>query len=73
MPDAAMETTTMNRRLSESPQELPHPEDAQFLEECIANLRRALSGLKFGSVFVTVHEGRVVQIDVTEKLRLKPN
>ena len=73
MSDTATETITMNRRSSESPEELPHPEDARFLEECIAQLRRALTGLKFGSVFVTVHEGRVVQIDVTEKLRLKPN
>ena len=63
----------MNRRLSESPEESPHPEDTRFLDECIAQLRQALSRLKFGSVFVTVHEGRVVQIDVTEKKRLKPN
>ena len=63
----------MNRRLSESPEESPQSTNAEFLEECIGSLRRALAGLKYGSVFVTVHEGRVVQIDVTEKLRLKPN
>lgn len=48
--------------------------DAQrLLEESITSVREALSGLKFGNVSLTVHEGRVVQIDVTEKKRLKPN
>lgn len=48
--------------------------DAQrLLEESISSVREALLGLKFGNVSLTVHEGRVVQIDVTEKKRLKPN
>ena len=48
--------------------------DAQrLLEESISSVREALSGLKYGNVSLTVHEGRVVQIDVTEKKRLKPN
>ena len=42
-----------------------------LLEEGIANVRDALSTLKFGAVSLTVHEGRIVQIDVTEKKRLK--
>jgi len=45
----------------------------RLLEESISSVREALSGLKFGNVSLTVHEGRVVQIDVTEKKRLKPN
>ena len=49
------------------------PEAARLLEESLASVREALSGLKFGNVSLTVHEGRVVQIDVTEKKRLKPN
>ena len=49
------------------------PEAARLLEEGIASVRDALSGLKYGNVSLTVHEGRVVQIDVTEKKRLKPN
>lgn len=36
-------------------------------------MREALSGLKYGNVSLTVHEGRVVQIEVTEKKRLKAN
>jgi hypothetical protein len=48
-------------------------EAAALLEESIASVRQALSGLRFGQVAITVHEGRVVQIDVTEKKRLRPN
>ena len=50
----------------------PLPESA-LLEQSLDTVREALLGLKFGSVSLTVHEGRVVQIDVTEKRRLKPN
>lgn len=32
----------------------------------------ALRGVRFGQVVVTLHEGRVVQIERTEKLRLTP-
>ncbi|HQS69963.1 MAG: hypothetical protein B7Y36_13500 [Novosphingobium sp. 28-62-57] len=43
------------------------------IEESLASVREALTGLKFGSIQLTVHEGRVVQIDVTEKRRIKPS
>ena len=55
------------------PEPTPSPEAQRLLEESISNVHEALSGLKFGNVSLTVHEGRVVQIDVTEKKRLKPN
>lgn len=48
-------------------------EDARILNESLNNVREALEGLRFGNVSLTVHEGRVVQIDVTEKKRLKPH
>ncbi|MBF5091815.1 DUF2292 domain-containing protein [Novosphingobium sp. NBM11] len=51
----------------------PRTEAERLLEESIASVREALAGLKYGNVSLTVHEGRVVQIDVTEKKRLKPN
>jgi hypothetical protein len=51
----------------------PNPDALRLLEQSIASVREALTGLKFGNVSLTVHEGRVVQIDVTEKKRLKPN
>ena len=49
------------------------PDAARLLEESIASVREALQGLRYGAIALTVHEGRVVQIDVTEKKRLKPN
>jgi len=49
------------------------PDAQRLLEDGINSVREALNGLRFGSVSLTVHEGRVVQIDVTEKKRLFPN
>lgn len=51
------------------------PEDASaaLIDESLAAVREALTGLRYGAVQLTIHEGRVVQIDVTEKRRLKPN
>lgn len=49
------------------------PERARQLEESVASVREALVGLRFGTIALTIHEGRVVQIDVTEKRRLKPS
>ena len=51
----------------------PNPEADRQLEESLANVREALSSLKYGNISLTIHDGRVVQIDVTEKKRLKPN
>lgn len=51
----------------------PPPPSADAIEESISSVREALAGLRYGTVSLTVHEGRVVQIDVTEKKRLKPN
>lgn len=42
----------------------------RHIDQSLANVRDALLGLNFGSVSLTVHEGRVVQIDITEKKRL---
>lgn len=36
----------------------------------IEKVRDVLQGLRFGSITLTVHDARVVQIDVTEKTRL---
>lgn len=42
----------------------------RHVEASLANIREALLSLRYGSVAITVHEDRVVQIDVTEKRRL---
>ena len=44
-------------------------DEASILRE----IQSALSGLKFGSVEITVHNGQVVQIERKEKFRLQPN
>jgi hypothetical protein len=60
--------------MTSRPDELSADTSAEkLLAESIASVGEALKGLRYGSVLVTVHEGRVVQIDVTEKRRLKPN
>jgi hypothetical protein len=44
----------------------------QELRSSLDQIGNALRGLKFGSVNVIVQDGVVVQIDRTEKLRLRP-
>ena len=38
----------------------------------LLDVHRALQGLSFGSVEVTVHNGKIVQIERKEKFRLPP-
>lgn len=43
------------------------------LDESVARLvADALRGLRFGSVVLTVHDGRVTEIDTTHRMRLAP-
>ena len=48
------------------------PDAAALRAQGLASVSAALDKLRFGTVTITVHEGRIVQIDVTEKLRLRP-
>lgn len=48
-------------------------EAARRLEECLGSIREALARLRYGQVTITVHDGRVVQLEVTEKQRLAPH
>lgn len=32
-----------------------------------------VSGIQYGQVVITVHDGRIVQIDRTERVRFEPN
>jgi len=43
----------------------------QHIEENLADIRQALLALEYGSISITVHQSRVVQIDVTKRKRLK--
>jgi hypothetical protein len=53
----------------EQPQSEPPVEDSRERE--ISQIRDALRGLKFGAVNIVVQDGVVVQIDRTEKRRLR--
>lgn len=39
------------------------------IERSVATVRSALENLRFGSITLTVHDARVVQVDITEKIR----
>ena len=39
------------------------------VERSVSAVRKALEALRFGSITLTVHDARVVQLDVTEKTR----
>jgi hypothetical protein len=43
----------------------PYGIDEQWIERIV----RALKGLKYGSVLITVHDSKIIQIDRTEKIR----
>ena len=50
------------------------PKGSPTVAEVTAHdVKAALTGLEFGSVVVTVHHGRIVQIERREKMRLDNN
>jgi hypothetical protein len=46
---------------------------ADAVDEALNQIRESLRGLRFGSVNVIVQDGVVIQIDRTEKRRLRTN
>jgi hypothetical protein len=46
------------------------PPKTESDDEVLAEIARAVRGLSFGSVEIVVHEGKVVQIVRTEKVRM---
>ena len=39
-------------------------------DHALSEIREFLLKLRYGSIAITVHDGRIVQLDVTEKRRL---
>lgn len=47
----------------------PHANSFLF-DEALAAMGQELRKIRFGSIAVTIHDGKVVQLDVTEKRRI---
>ena len=45
--------------------------DEAGIERALSQIREALRGLSFGQLTVTVHDGAIVQLDRTEKIRVR--
>lgn len=44
--------------------------DLVLAPEVMSQISRLLAGLRFGAIEITVHDGRVVQIERREKIRI---
>jgi hypothetical protein len=42
----------------------------QNIDDVVVQVLKAIQALRFGSIEITVHEGRVTQIEKREKLRI---
>jgi hypothetical protein len=51
----------------------PSRETGVAIEESLATIRDALAAVSYGSLVLTVQDGRLVQIDVTQRKRFKLN
>ena len=50
-----------------------HRDEASLDHEAIEAIRRALRGLRYGQIVIVVQDGVVVQVDRTERRRLRLN
>jgi len=50
---------------------IPIAEQASVADEALNQIRDSLRGLRFGSVNIIVQDGVIIQIDRTEKRRLR--
>jgi hypothetical protein len=63
---------TVTEPISHQPH-IPGRERSSAADEAINEIRDSLRGLRFGSVNIIVQDGVVIQIDRTEKNRLRTN
>ena len=50
--------------------EVPSP--SSLAQDALAAVSEQLKRIRFGSIAITIHEGKIVQLDITEKRRLTP-
>jgi hypothetical protein len=43
--------------------------DTDLPSEVIGLIRQGLAGVRFGSLALTIHEGKITQLEITEKKR----
>ena len=51
----------------------PDTDAKRQVEACLDTLRTTLGRLRYGQVTVMVHDGRIVQLEITEKQRIAPH
>jgi hypothetical protein len=51
-------------------QEMAHVNTAQNIDDVVQQVIKAIQALRFGSVEITIHDGRITQIETREKLRI---
>jgi hypothetical protein len=61
-----------NQRTDGEPDAAPNRRD-EALDDAIEQIRRSLAGLRFGQVTIVVQDGVVVQVERTERRRLRRN
>jgi len=55
--------------MSRSVSQTPSPSNTPDLDEWLIVVRARAREMRFGSIQITVHEGRVTQVEATEKTR----
>lgn len=48
------------------------PDYDQMLESAMGEILRSIKNVRFGSIEITIHDSRVVQIERKEKVRFAP-
>lgn len=56
---------------SDSLDKVKRPGVPEALDALVEQVRQAVAGIRFGSVELVIHEGRVVQIERRERVRLE--
>ena len=50
-----------------------HNDSLPLSPQLLRELRRALRSIRFGAIELVIHDGRVVQLELREKVRFEPD
>lgn len=50
----------------------PAPVDTALIEDWLVYVRNKVETVRYGSLQIIVHDGRITQVESTEKFRLQP-